>query len=493
MSTTRAFSLVPVLLAYAIGVFSQAVPPPGPTHPGTAPNCNKWHTVTGDDYSCSVLETRYHISHSQFLTWNPAVSNDCLQNFWPDYAYCVSVDASITVTPSKSSTTTFTTRTTRTTSATSTSVPPPISTPYTIEHPVTDLNITTPTLPSEPWPPQKTQPGQPSYCNDWHLVTPGESCESIVSGYNTWMGIEDFLLWNPALGFDCKGLYLYYYVCVGIQRQTQISIDFPTFVPNATVPSMVIPTPVELPPVDNNFEPVPVQGPLPTDCVEYYQARSGETCRHIVATHKSITESQFLAWHPFLNNNCDGLWAGYYYCLWVGNQIPEPPVQTTVPTPVDPDTTSDCRAWFLSDGLTCDDFVLLFGRFSLADFIKWNPQLGLSCENMRPEYWYCVAVPGTPTTRTAPLPSATQPPPDSTSSLPSVPATSTSSGPVATPTPVQPGMISGCLKFYFVQKGDGCWAIANSAGISLDDFYKWNPAVGDCSGLWPEVYVCVGI
>ncbi|KAK2032537.1 hypothetical protein LX32DRAFT_725836 [Colletotrichum zoysiae] len=405
MSPTGAFSLVSMLLGCTVGVFSQAVPPPGPTHPGTAPNCNKWHIVTSDDYGCGVLETRYRISHSQFLAWNPAVSDDCLQNFWPDYAYCVSVDASITATPSKSSTTTFTTRTT---SAGSSSVPPPISTPYTIDHPVTDLNITTPTLPSEPWPPQKTQPGQPSYCNDWHLVTPGESCDSIVSDHNGWMGIEDFLLWNPALGSDCKGIYLYYYVCVGIQRQTQISIDFPTFVPNATVPPMVIPTPVELPPVDNNFEPVPVQGPLPTDCVEYYQARPDETCRQIVAAHKSITESQFLAWHPFLNNNCDGLWAGYYYCLWVSDEIPAPP-------------------------------------------------------------------------------------PDSTTSMPSVPPTSTSSAPVATPTPVQPGMISGCRKFYFVQTDDGCWSIANSAGITLDDFYKWNPAVGDCSGLWPDYYVCVGL
>ncbi|KAG8167384.1 hypothetical protein KVR01_003073 [Diaporthe batatas] len=149
---------------------------------------------------------------------------------------------------------------------------------------------------------------------------------------------------------------------------------------------MVIPTPVELPPVDNNFEPVPAQGPLPTDCVEYYQARSDETCRDIVAAHKSITESQFLAWNPFLNNNCDGLWAGYYYCLFAGSQTPEPPVQTTIPASVEPDTTSDCLAWFQSDGFSCDDIVLIFGRFSLSDLITWNPSLAPSCENIRHDH-----------------------------------------------------------------------------------------------------------
>ncbi|KAK1590144.1 uncharacterized protein LY79DRAFT_555209, partial [Colletotrichum navitas] len=46
---------------------------------------------------------------------------------------------------------------------------------------------------------------------------------------------------------------------------------FLMFVPNATVPPMVIPASVELPPVDTDFEPNPVQDPLPTDYVEYYQ------------------------------------------------------------------------------------------------------------------------------------------------------------------------------------------------------------------------------
>ncbi len=57
-------------------------------------------------------------------------------------------------------------------------------------------------------------------------------------------------------------------------------------------------------------------------------------------------------------------------------------------------------------------------------------------------------------------------------------------------------MVSGCQQFYLAQSGDGCWAIANAHSIALTDFYAWNPAVnngGECWGLWPDVYVCVGL
>ena len=55
-------------------------------------------------------------------------------------------------------------------------------------------------------------------------------------------------------------------------------------------------------------------------------------------------------------------------------------------------------------------------------------------------------------------------------------------------------MTPNCKKFYKVAKDDGCWAIANSNKIDLNDFFAWNPAVGtDCKGLWPEYYVCIGV
>jgi hypothetical protein len=55
-------------------------------------------------------------------------------------------------------------------------------------------------------------------------------------------------------------------------------------------------------------------------------------------------------------------------------------------------------------------------------------------------------------------------------------------------------MTKNCNSFYKVQSGDGCYDIANQYGISLDNFYAYNPAVGDdCSKLCPDNLVCVGI
>ncbi|RDW76817.1 LysM peptidoglycan-binding domain-containing protein [Aspergillus mulundensis] len=64
----------------------------------------------------------------------------------------------------------------------------------------------------------------------------------------------------------------------------------------------------------------------------------------------------------------------------------------------------------------------------------------------------------------------------------------------AAPAPTQPGLVSSCTNFYKVQSGDGCYAIAEAAGIPLTQFYDWNPAVQDtCLGLMADYYVCVGV
>jgi hypothetical protein len=62
------------------------------------------------------------------------------------------------------------------------------------------------------------------------------------------------------------------------------------------------------------------------------------------------------------------------------------------------------------------------------------------------------------------------------------------------PTPYQTGMATNCNKFHFVVSGDECGAIATSAGITLANFYSWNPAVGStCATLDLGDYVCIGV
>ncbi|KAJ9318482.1 CAZyme family GH18 [Paecilomyces variotii] len=90
--------------------------------------------------------------------------------------------------------------------------------------------------------------------------------------------------------------------------------------------------------------------------------------------------------------------------------------------------------------------------------------------------------------------STTTPTPTTTPTTTTTSPTTTTSGAVATPTPTQAGMVSNCKKFYYVKSGDGCQAIATAYGITLDELYTWNPALnGDCTGLWADYYICVGV
>lgn len=81
--------------------------------------------------------------------------------------------------------------------------------------------------------------------------------------------------WNPTIGSDCSGLYLYHYVCVGIQPQTSMSIPWNTAGTTATLPDYVSVTPTPLPTYDYQepFVPTPTHGPLPTNCMDWYQAQ----------------------------------------------------------------------------------------------------------------------------------------------------------------------------------------------------------------------------
>jgi len=63
---------------------------------------------------------------------------------------------------------------------------------------------------------------------------------------------------------------------------------------------------------------------------------------------------------------------------------------------------------------------------------------------------------------------------------------------ISTPSPIQDGMVTNCDKFYLVQPGDQCKSIADGNGITLADFYTWNPAVGSqCGSLWGGTYACI--
>ena len=55
-------------------------------------------------------------------------------------------------------------------------------------------------------------------------------------------------------------------------------------------------------------------------------------------------------------------------------------------------------------------------------------------------------------------------------------------------------MVTDCDAFHLVASGDECGTIASTYGITLANFYLWNPAVGStCLYLDLGDYVCVNI
>ncbi|GJC83778.1 lysM domain-containing protein ARB_00327 [Colletotrichum liriopes] len=140
--------------------------PPGPVQEGQPTNCNKWHLVAaGDD--CSIITSQYSISFDQFLDWNPAVSDDCVNGFWGGYAYCVGVSSAATPTTTSSATQSSTTL------PTSTNTPVPA--------------------------PEPNQAGNAvANCNKYAEAQSGDWCAAFIE--RNGLNAANFYSWNTVLG-----------------------------------------------------------------------------------------------------------------------------------------------------------------------------------------------------------------------------------------------------------------------------------------------------
>lgn len=141
---------------------------------------------------------------------------------------------------------------------------------------------------------------------------------------------------------------------------------------------------------------------------------------------------------------------------------------------------SSCNKFdFVDPGTACST-VLSRNGITLAQLYQWNSGVGADCSGMWASVYVCVGVVGQTTFSTS-------------TTTTTKPSTTTGNG-VATPTPIQPGMNGSCDGFHLVSSGDSCYGIAQNAGITLDQFYAWNPTVGtSCSSLWLGYYVCISL
>ncbi|KAL6230022.1 hypothetical protein BDW75DRAFT_234733 [Aspergillus navahoensis] len=246
------------------------------------------------------------------------------------------------------------------------------------------------------------------------------------------------------------------------------------------------------------------------DCTQWVEYSSGLTCE-LLESYFGMMEAEFEEWNPIVTELGDGceLLPGLYYCVQVNfttisvsSVYPIPTTTTTTssstnasttttgssittPTPIEPGMVDGCTAFHLVvSGDTCADIAADAG-ISLTDFVSWNPGVGSDCSGLWLGYYVCIAAESG--TNSSSLSSTV-------STTTTTTTTTTTGNGVTTPTPYEPGITDDCDEFHLVVSGDTCAAIVSDAGITLDDFYTWNPTVGTgCSGLWLGYYVCVGV
>ncbi|KAI5198887.1 hypothetical protein E4T38_07283 [Aureobasidium subglaciale] len=307
-------------------------------------------------------------------------------------------------------------------------------------------------------------------CYSWYSVQSGDNCSSIEAEFG--INLAQFYHWNPSINQDCTGLQEVAAYCV-------LGEDLPEGSP-----------------------PGPTQVGIASDCQDYYVVESGDGCQSI-ADASQITVTQLEAWNPAIGSDCKNLQPGYALCKYCGDLASDAgitldqfyklnpavgnscqylvggdyycvatssatkptstskaasPTCATAPGPTQTGVPCGCTKFIQqTTGKYCGDLASS-ASITLDQFYAWNPAVGTSCQFLAAGNYYCVAAPAC----------------------------------VKAPGPSQSGMPCYCKQFVQQTSGKYCGDLAGDNGITLTQFYAWNPAVGDeCQYLVGGDYYCV--
>ncbi|KAL3453555.1 hypothetical protein BJX65DRAFT_292598 [Aspergillus insuetus] len=364
-----------------------------------------------------------------------------------------------------------------------------------------------------------------------YTLREADTCKSIAQAHV--LTQTQLQTWNPVLSVNCRDIQLSVGDEICISPPGDDNWSRPTL-PSTISWSTGTSTPTSTP------------APVPTDiangtvtrCAHYYLVQPGDYCNQLVLKY-SLSLEDFLFLNPSVNANCTNLWAFSSYCVEPVGSIdsypghpgyipPEqsqdmisftdlptatftPPANVSLPTdrPLASGTRKDCYlyvdggefqfdiggtsfnsvcdlialSWSISltllhDCIDSADCSLEDGyRYCMRPSEDWSPTISSPTSTpshfpVRDCYSYCVLGPIVSTTT-----------PTTTPTNPSIPG------------PTQSGSPSSCNQWHLVADGDSCWTITQEYGITLDQFYEWNPAVkNDCAeGFWYGYAYCVGV
>ncbi|KAJ5117807.1 hypothetical protein N7448_011439 [Penicillium atrosanguineum] len=306
-----------------------------PTQAGISSSCTKYYLVQGGDTCYTIQNSFMAFTLEQFYSWNPSISTGC-KGLEVGYYICVGDTSSPTSAPVSTAT------------AGSTSA---------VDH-------------------QPHQTGIPSNCNKWYWVVDNDDCATIARKFG--ITEEQFFEMNPATGPTCASLWLKNYVCVGLQGDIIIgSSPSLTASVSITATSKGSSTTTTTPTSSDNV-PGPTGSGTATNCVEYYEAQSGDSCWSIVNEKFTyLTQALFTKWNLSVGDAC-ALLKDQYYCIAIKNAQPMP------------GTIGKCRKWHLAaDGDGCWSIEQSYG-ITATQFTTWNPRVGVDCAGLWLGYYVCV-------------------------------------------------------------------------------------------------------
>ncbi|KAJ5248571.1 hypothetical protein N7468_000022 [Penicillium chermesinum] len=229
-----------------------------------------------------------------------------------------------------------------------------------------------------------------------------------------------------------------------VYKRAAVNTEIPT---RTSHPGYVYTEPAQLPTAPGTI----------SGCYKYQNADEYTNLCRDLAYDNSITVADLAEWNPSLNNtfNCT-LDQKYSYCALKFEN---------------------------STYYTCNELVADNG-ITLTELLAWNTWLSEDCDTallanltIFDDRAVCIGVgEENSTTATATTSAATG----------TTIQASTSMG--STPTDT----ISGCQEFYTVTDSDDCASVLSKFGITVSQFYQWNPSVGStCTNLWREEAYCV--
>ncbi|KAL2258754.1 hypothetical protein VTK26DRAFT_7808 [Humicola hyalothermophila] len=228
-------------------------------------------------------------------------------------------------------------------------------------------------------PPTDADPNTIQGCTSWHVVSSGETCESITSMYG--VASKDFGTYNPSVAESCSLVEGNSY-CVAQNSSQGPSPTGPPTTSTATTTNATS---------TGTSTPSPIQEGMADNCDEFHFVSDGDSSQSIVSRY-GIEMGDFVTWNPAVGEGSSGMSLNTYVCVHVAGYVP-PPVPT--PSPVQEGMVKGCTEFAYSgpsrDDLTCGSVYEPY-NISWEDFYSWNPAVGENCSGLRTDTWYCVEV-----------------------------------------------------------------------------------------------------